>query len=1090
VAEGWVSVGSRKLRAPADGPAVLVRARLDDRLEEVGRRRLTLVTAAPGLGKTSLLAGWARRQGCAWYSVGADDSDPAVLARGLLEAVRLRVPAVDPAAVAAPTTSEGWAIPSEGQGSLAADQVVGMLTERLLDDLTLVIDDVHELAGADSSYRLLGDLVRGGPSLLHIVLSSRTDPVFGVARLRGQGLASDLPGSALRFTGAETAAMAATILGDDRDGLAAELHEATAGWPAGVRVIAEWLREAPADRWPAMVRRAGDAGGPLEALLVEEVLPATPVAVVELLRAVVPLDRFTAPLAAELVGPGADELVTTLARDGLWVVPDTDRHGWLVVPPVLRGFARSRLAVGATDSAVMLRRAAAWLEGQGETGRALAGLLAGGLSPGGNAGGDDGAPVGTEPAGEPADRSDDTDACVEGGARLVRGDYDGAVAAVGPCLTQSGSVGLSAGLVAGLAHHFRGELEEALAIYDRALESDGSPALRAMVLGWAAGASWLVGDVDRCRRLTGEVEDAARLSGDDRAWAMAHTARGMAAAFEGDRQAMRHYERALAHAEAAHDHLQIVRIRNNRGSRFLSEGYYREALVELDEAVRLSVLAGIGMFRGLTLATRGEVLLGLGRLDEAARELEAAKADYEQRGSRMASYPLAHLGTVHRLQGHLTLARAHYEEALSIAETSGDHQGRVPALAGLALCLADTDPEEATRLTARALALASLTRPEALIAAAEAALRTGDLVVAAARAEEASRAARSHRDRPALAEALELQARVLGDPRSAAPLLEEAASVWAAIGNPLGEARVLLAQARLGGAGALTAAVEAERALSQLGARTLASEAARLQADLASAALPALAVRVLGGFGVERSGVPVHTVEWQSRKARDLLKVLIARRGHPVPRDVLIDLLWEDEDPARAGSRLSVTLSTLRAVLDPEKRFDPEHFLAHDRTAAWARLDHMTVDVEVFLDNARAGLWALAAGDPGAAALLAKAEASYAGEFLEEDVYTDWSTVLREEARTTYVSVAMALADLTLAAADHDGAARYLLRVLARDQYDERAHLQLVAALTGAGRHGEARRMYRSYCDRMAAIDVEPVAFPDARPRTPSRTEA
>jgi DNA-binding SARP family transcriptional activator len=76
----------------------------------------------------------------------------------------------------------------------------------------------------------------------------------------------------------------------------------------------------------------------------------------------------------------------------------------------------------------------------------------------------------------------------------------------------------------------------------------------------------------------------------------------------------------------------------------------------------------------------------------------------------------------------------------------------------------------------------------------------------------------------------------------------------------------------------------------------------------------------------------------------------------------------------------------------------------------------------------------------------------------------------------------MALADLALGARDHDGAARYLLRVLARDPYDERAHLHLVTALSAAGRHGEARRMYRAYCGRMAEIAVEPAAFPDRVP--------
>jgi len=1034
---------------------------LEDRLAEVERRRVTLVTAGPGLGKTTLLARWARSHRCGWYSVGPEDRDPAALARGLLEAARAHVPALDPSLVALPHAGDDLAIASDSQESVVADQLIRAFSENLDGDLTLVVDDVHGLSGAELSGRLLGELVRGGPPRLHLVLSSRVDPPFGVARLRAQGLAGDIPGRALLFTLEETAAVAATILGPGADAVVAVLHAHTLGWPAAVRLIAEWLQSAPANDWPDMVNRAGEPGGPLEDYLLEEVLPATRDTVLDLVAAVATLERFTPALAAELLGPEAEELVIVLARDGLWVVTDVARPGWYVVPPVICRSVRSLLAVPPWENTVVVRRAAAWMEGQGERGPAFTALLDG--------------PPAAAPCGDTTSG--------EAGACLLRGDYDQAMALVRPLLPGEGPLPMSAGLVAGLVQHFRGELEEALSTYDRALAGEGPDPLRAMVLGWAASAAWLVGDVELCRRLTDEAEEVAARCGDDRALAMAFTARGMLAALDGDRRAMHHYERALGHAESAHDHLQIVRIRTNRGSRFLSEGYYREAVGELDEAVRLADLAGIALFGALASANRGEALMGLGRLDEAVRELEAARSGYERLGSRMASYALNHLGHIHRLQGHATLARSYFEEALSIAETSGDHQGRVPALAGLAMVLAETDPEEATRLAGRAVALASLAKPKALIAAARAALRTGDLEVAGAQAEEACVAARTLRDRPALAEALEVKARATGG-RDAADLLEEAASIWAAVGNPLGRARVLLAEARLGGPDAQADAARAEQVLLRLGARALAMEAAGVQADLARAARPALSVRVLGGFGVERAGVPVVSTEWQSRKARDLLKLLIARRGHPVARDVILDLLWADEDPAKAGSRLSVTLSTLRAVLDPDKRFDAEQFVANDRTAVWLRLEHLRVDVEAFLADAAAGLRALAEGDAEAAGRrLTAAETGYAGDFLEEDLYEDWAAILREEARTTYVSVAMALADLALAAGDHDSAVRYLLRVLARDSYDERAHLLLVTALTVAGRHGEARRMYRAYCGRMAEIDVEPAALPDAPAR-------
>ena len=142
-------------------------------------------------------------------------------------------------------------------------------------------------------------------------------------------------------------------------------------------------------------------------------------------------------------------------------------------------------------------------------------------------------------------------------------------------------------------------------------------------------------------------------------------------------------------------------------------------------------------------------------------------------------------------------------------------------------------------------------------------------------------------------------------------------------------------------------------------------------------------------------------------------------------------------------------------------------------------LDHVAVDLEAFLGEAAAGL---ALHDEGLAAQaharLSAAEAAYAGDLLEEDLYEDWAVAAREQARDMYVRVARRLAGDAHAAGDHDGAVRFLLRVLERDAYDEEAHLALVSALVDAGRHGEARRAFRVYRGRMDEVGVEPASFP------------
>jgi DNA-binding SARP family transcriptional activator len=222
----------------------------------------------------------------------------------------------------------------------------------------------------------------------------------------------------------------------------------------------------------------------------------------------------------------------------------------------------------------------------------------------------------------------------------------------------------------------------------------------------------------------------------------------------------------------------------------------------------------------------------------------------------------------------------------------------------------------------------------------------------------------------------------------------------------------------------------------------------------------------------------VPLAEWGSRKARDALKILIARRGR-VPRDQLIELLWPDDDPVPAARRLSVAISTIRAVLDPSHRLDAGHYLAANREAVWLVPGALVVDVETFLADATEGLALAAAGrlEEGGARLRS-AEGAYRGDFLAEDAYEDWAVGLREEARQAYVSVGHELARIAAAQAEHAAAAGYLRRVLQHDEFDERAHLGLVGALATNGRPGDARRAYNAYVARMEELGVEAAPFP------------
>ncbi len=441
---------------------------------------------------------------------------------------------------------------------------------------------------------------------------------------------------------------------------------------------------------------------------------------------------------------------------------------------------------------------------------------------------------------------------------------------------------------------------------------------------------------------------------------------------------------------------------------------------------------------------------------------------------------MTHLGEVYRLRGDRVRARAAYEEALQVADDQEDLQVLVPALTGLARLLAPRDASAAVELAERAISTdAGIGHALALDASGWAHRYAGDDEAARDLAERAAHVARTRRDLPGLGEALELLA-VL-DPDGADSHLEEAAEIWRRLDVPIAGARVEVARARLTGgrAGALRAAQAAET-LKRHGAAGLTREARSVEAALNRRHQPHLLIKTLGGFDVVVHGESVPRTAWQSRVAREILWMLLAVRGRPLNREVIMERLWPENDPAKASNRLSVALSTVRKVLDPDGGSGRDYIDA-DREAVRFDIDQAEVDVETFLDDSRRGRSLFLAGDRDRGlGLLLAAEERYAGEFLEEEPYADWAVSLREEARTEYLNIARLLAEASSEAGDHDTAARRYLRMIERDPFSEPAHLGLVVAMRRSGRHGAARRLYGTYVTRMAELDVEPEPFPDS----------
>jgi len=1113
-------------------PSTIARPALEGRLDTALDRRLTCVVAGPGFGKTTLLSRWAEttpRAMSAWHGLTEGDRTLSAVVRAVTDALRLCVPGLPPDLVTAVSGPRGpdTGTDEAGRAQAYAGRICAAVTESGPRPVVLVLDDVEVLDGAAESTAFLAGLCRQASPPLHVVIASRGDVPFPVARLRGQGLLAELSAADLAFTEDETAAVLRRALGvdggddggDDDGGagaLAAELHVVTAGWPAAVRLAGEALAPiAPSHRRGAL-DRLRRPGGVVHDYLADEVVAGEPEPARELLARLAVLDRFTPDLAAA-VAPEAAGALGGLVRRGLVVDAPGRGRSWLRVNALLREVIAASGAARRVRAST-LEVAARWFGEHDQPAAAVRSALAAGAAPDATrlvsrwgpallAAGEADVVLDAVARVPASDRTSGLDR-LDGDARQLLGDWDGAAAAYERAAA-AGVDPLEPGLAWrwGLIHHLRGDLDTALGVYARGDLTDGAapgsgdraddtptgsgdradgtavdrPTDQALLVCWTATALWLQGDAERCRALAADAMARARRSGADRALAAAHTVAALVAAHDGDRLANdTHYLRALDHAERAGDVLQVIRIRLNRGSRLNEEGFYDEAIAELDLAIGLADLGGYGSFKAIALCNRGEARGALGRFDEAFDDVQTSKATFQRLGSLLVSYPLGQAGHLHAARGQTALADAAYAEAIDVARRAGDLQGLVPALAGLARLRAADDPATARRLADEAVTSgAGLAECDALLARAAVAVAEGHLAEARSGVERAVAIARARRDRAALAHATELRAETTTDADGARDALTEALTLWEELQSPLGQGRVLLSLARLGGPDAADHAARAERLLRPVGARRLATEAARL----ASAAPPAppLAVHCLGGFAVLRAGVAVPLGEWKSRKARDLVKILIARGGRPVHREALLDLLWPDEDPGQTTSRLSVALSTARAVLDPSKAHPPAWYLGADADALWIDLTHAEVDVERFDELAtRAAAERKAGPSEAATEALAAAEVAYVGDVFPEDPYEDWTVSLRERTRAAYIWVARTLAGDSVLAGDPGTAVRCYLRVLEHDRYDEHAHLGLVRALVGAGQQGEGRRAYQAYGARMAEIGVEAAPFPHA----------
>ena len=351
-----------KLYAPAQQPGIVARDRLDDRLDDALYRKLTLVSAPAGFGKTTMIADWARRRGhhLAWLSLDDGDSDLGRFLTYLIAALRGLVPGAGDAVL--PMLEMPQPPPAEAALTPLINDLAAAAS-----DVVLVLDDYHSI---DSKLvdEAVAFLVGRSPPRLHLIIASREDPPLPVARLRARAELNEVRATDLRFTAEESR----RFLNDVRGlGLSAEdvasLESSTEGWIAGLQLAALSLEGQPDPI--ALIRTFSGSQRFVFDYLVEEVLGRRPPETLRFLLLTSVLDRLCGPLcdAVTLDDTSGQEMLELLERSNLFIVPLDAERRWYRYHHLFRDLLRQRLGQAEAPESVneLHARASQWHEDSG-----------------------------------------------------------------------------------------------------------------------------------------------------------------------------------------------------------------------------------------------------------------------------------------------------------------------------------------------------------------------------------------------------------------------------------------------------------------------------------------------------------------------------------------------------------------------------------------------------------------------------------------------------------------------------------------------------------------------------------------------------
>lgn len=351
---------STKIHIPPVRSRIITRDHLFRRLDQGLRRKLTLVSAPAGFGKSTLLSAWVSERDlpAAWYSLDEDDNVPVRFFAYVISALQSAAPSIG-RDVQEELSATASLIPKPFLSSLINDLAA------LDEDLVLVLDDYH-LIDVPSIHDIVGFLLEYMPPQFHLVIATRADPPLPLPLLRGRQQLVEMRADDLRFSQEEVSEFLNKVMAlDIPPPQIIKLLDRTEGWVTGLQMVALSLRDQ--DNPANFVESFTGSNRYIIDYLIDEVWARHPSRIQDFLLNTAILDRLCASLCNAVAGrSNSQQILEYLENDNIFIVPLDDKRTWYRYHHLFSDILKHRLATTKPELMTELHdRASIWYEQHG-----------------------------------------------------------------------------------------------------------------------------------------------------------------------------------------------------------------------------------------------------------------------------------------------------------------------------------------------------------------------------------------------------------------------------------------------------------------------------------------------------------------------------------------------------------------------------------------------------------------------------------------------------------------------------------------------------------------------------------------------------